>query len=135
MRLDRRTFLRGTGVAMALPLLDAMKLPARAAGTPTKRRMVCINTPLGMHPAAFFPTATGKDYELSEYLEVVKEFRDQLMETFSAAPVIAKLMGAFVILELPTSLQPVAPRPEWCARAGGGTAATGHHALRAPGAR
>lgn len=29
-----------------------------------------------------------------------KEFRDQLMETFSAGPVIAKLMGAFVILEL-----------------------------------
>lgn len=76
MRIDRRTFLRGTGVAMALPLLDAMKLPVRAAGTPTKRRMVCINTPLGVHPPYFFPEKTGRDYELSPYLEVLKDFRE-----------------------------------------------------------
>jgi hypothetical protein len=41
-----------------------------------KRRMVCINTPLGVHPAYFFPTTAGRDYELSPYLEVVKDFRD-----------------------------------------------------------
>lgn len=78
MNLHRRTFLRGAGVAMALPLLDAMKPRARAAaGKPkTKRRMICINTPLGLHPAAFFPEKAGRDYELSPYLEVVKEFRD-----------------------------------------------------------
>jgi hypothetical protein len=33
-RLSRRTFLRGTGVALGLPLLEAM-LPARAAAAPT----------------------------------------------------------------------------------------------------
>ena len=63
---------------MALPLLDAMRLPLRAAGDPAravKRRMVCINTPLGLHPANFFPTETGRDYKLSKYLEVVGEFR------------------------------------------------------------
>jgi hypothetical protein len=38
--------------------------------------MVCINTPLGLHPAAFFPEAAGKDYKLSPYLEVLKELRD-----------------------------------------------------------
>lgn len=37
--------------------------------------MVCINTPLGLHPAAFFPEKAGKDYELSPYLEVIKDFR------------------------------------------------------------
>jgi hypothetical protein len=79
MNLHRRTFLRGAGVAMALPLLDAMKLPVRAAGDPAravKRRMVCINTPLGIHPEYFFPEKTGRDYELSPYLEVIKEFRN-----------------------------------------------------------
>src|SRR5215471_4785404 len=79
MKLHRRTFLRGAGVAMALPLLDAMSMPARAAGDPArtvKRRMVCINTPLGVHPEFFFPEKTGRDYELSPYLEVIKEFRD-----------------------------------------------------------
>ena len=77
-RLTRRTFLRASGVAMALPLLDCMKPLACAAGpaVSTKRRMVCINTPLGLHPANFFPTKAGRDYELSPYLEVLKEFRD-----------------------------------------------------------
>jgi hypothetical protein len=78
-KLHRRTLLRGAGVALALPLLDAMKpvsrAAARAAAAP-KRRMVCINTPLGVHPAYFFPEQTGRDYQLSPYLEVLKDFRD-----------------------------------------------------------
>lgn len=77
MKLDRRTFLRGAGIAMALPLLDIMTRRAAAATTPAvKRRMVCINTPLGVHPAYFFPEKAGRDYELSPYLEVLKDFRD-----------------------------------------------------------
>lgn len=76
MTLDRRTFLRGAGVAMALPLFDAMLPRVRAAATSVKRRMVCINTPLGLHPEYFFPAKSGRDYELSPYLEVLQEFRD-----------------------------------------------------------
>lgn len=78
MRIQRRTFLRGAGVALGLPLLDAMRLPLRAedGAASTKRRMVCINTPLGLHGPSFFPQATGRDYELSPYLEAVGEFRD-----------------------------------------------------------
>lgn len=79
MHFDRRTFLRGAGVAVALPLLDAMRPFARGGDRSTaaaRRRMVCINTPLGMHPASFFPTTSGTDYELSPYLEVVRDFRD-----------------------------------------------------------
>ncbi|MDX1944006.1 MAG: DUF1552 domain-containing protein [Pirellulaceae bacterium] len=79
MQLNRRTFLRGTGVAMALPLFDALA-PRRlrgAADVPIPRRMVCINTPLGLHPANFFPATAGREYELSKYLEVVGEYRDQ----------------------------------------------------------
>ena len=77
MNLHRRTFLRAAGVAMALPLFDAVApRRARAAEAKTPRRMVCINTPLGLHPANFFPAKTGRDYELSPYLEVIKEFRD-----------------------------------------------------------
>jgi hypothetical protein len=37
--------------------------------------MVCLCTPLGLHPAYFFPEKVGKDYELTPYLEVLKEFR------------------------------------------------------------
>ena len=78
MHLHRRTFLRAAGVAMALPLFDALvpkRAHAAAAGA-VPRRMVCINTPLGVHPPYFFPEKAGRDYELSPYLDVLKEFRD-----------------------------------------------------------
>src|SRR3954470_20405741 len=74
MKLSRRTLLRAAGVSLELPLLDIHAAGAPAAKTP--RRMVCINTPLGLHPAAFFPEKAGKDYTLSPYLEIVKEFRE-----------------------------------------------------------
>jgi hypothetical protein len=78
MNLHRRTFLRGAGVAMALPLLEALRpRRVRAAGSGgVPRRIVCINTPLGLHPPFFFPEQAGRDYKLSPYLEVLEEFRD-----------------------------------------------------------
>lgn len=74
MNLTRRTFLRAAGVSLALPLLELHAVGVPAAKTP--RRMVCINTPLGLHPAAFFPGKAGKDYPLSPYLEILKDFRE-----------------------------------------------------------
>src|SRR5438874_13367888 len=74
MNLTRRTFLRAAGVSLALPLLEIQASGAPAARTP--RRMVFINTPLGLHPSAFFPEKAGKDYTLSPYLEVAKDFRE-----------------------------------------------------------
>src|SRR5262249_2903884 len=38
--------------------------------------LVVTNPPLGLHPPYFFPQKAGKDYELTPYLEVLKEFRD-----------------------------------------------------------
>lgn len=78
MDLHRRTLLRAAGVALALPLFDALVTRhARAAARgKVPRRMVCINTPLGLHPPFFFPNKAGRDYELSPYLDVLKDFRD-----------------------------------------------------------
>jgi hypothetical protein len=39
--------------------------------------MICINTTLGLHTPYLFPTATGRDYELTPYLEPIQKFRDQ----------------------------------------------------------
>jgi hypothetical protein len=77
MRPNRRRFLRAAGVSLALPWLDALS-PSRAlaGGASAPRRMVCICTPLGLHPPYFFPEKAGKDYTLSPYLEVLKDFRD-----------------------------------------------------------
>lgn len=79
MKLHRRTLLRAAGVAIALPMFDALvpKRARAAEGTKVPKRMVCINTPLGVHPAYFFPKDTGRDYELSPYLEVFQDFREQ----------------------------------------------------------
>lgn len=77
MTIDRRTFLRGAGIAIALPLFDAMLPRARGAAEISRRRMVFINTPLGLHPESFFPQGIGREYELSPYLEVVKDYRDE----------------------------------------------------------
>jgi hypothetical protein len=78
MTLSRRTLLRAAGVSLALPWLEALT-PRRAYGAETarpRRRMVCINTPLGLHPAFFFPEKEGREYELSPYLDVLKDYRN-----------------------------------------------------------
>ena len=76
--LSRRTFLRGAGVAMSLPWLDAMR-PAFSAesAAATPRRMVAIETNMGILPQFFFPEQTGRDYTLSPYLERLAAHRDK----------------------------------------------------------
>ena len=66
-------------MALALPLLDAM-VPAFARGAGPRppgspRRMIAIQTNLGILPQFFFPKATGKDYKPSPYLEISKDYR------------------------------------------------------------
>src|SRR5438445_25765 len=83
--LSRRKFLRGTGILLSLPLLDAMT-PALAAaakrlaadatpgGKPRRFFGICNN--LGLLPEHFFPKENGRDYPLSPYLAVLKEHRN-----------------------------------------------------------
>lgn len=75
--LSRRTFLRGAGVAMALPFLDAMRPAFGAeANAELPRRMVAIETNMGILPQFFFPEKPGRDYELTPYLEKLAAFRN-----------------------------------------------------------
>jgi hypothetical protein len=75
-KFSRRSMLRGTGVALALPWLEAMTTFA-SASAPPKRRMVCIMTPLGMHRENFFPAGTGRGYASSLYLRPLEPLREQ----------------------------------------------------------
>jgi hypothetical protein len=74
---SRRTFLRGAGVALTLPLLESVN-PVRAqpAATQAPRRMICINNTLGLHTPNLFPIQAGRDYALTPYLEAIKDFRE-----------------------------------------------------------
>jgi hypothetical protein len=81
--LSRRTFLRGVGVALGLPMLDVMRPALSLAaegeagpGGPPRRFLgVCNN--LGLLPEEFFPAGPGgADYKLSPYLETLHDFRN-----------------------------------------------------------
>lgn len=74
----RRTFLRGAGVAVALPYLESL-LPCGAAAVSSRarRRMVVINIGLGLHAPNIIPTRAGREYELPIYLKILGEYRDQ----------------------------------------------------------
>jgi len=76
--LSRRHFLRGAGgTMMSLPLLEAMS-PAFSRGAPTTspKRFVAMCATLGFHGPHLFPPTAGKDYEMTPYLERLREFRD-----------------------------------------------------------
>jgi Protein of unknown function (DUF1552) len=72
--LDRRTFLRASGVSIALPFLDAMVHGQQPAARP--RRMVLIGRPLGFHAPYFFPENAGRDYRPSRYLQLLNGHRE-----------------------------------------------------------
>jgi len=76
--ISRRAILKSAGAMLALPSLDAMR-PA-FAGTESDqppRRMIAINVDLGFMSDRFFPKQSGSDYEPSEYLQELSDFRDQ----------------------------------------------------------
>jgi hypothetical protein len=76
--LSRRSFLRSAGAVLSLPLLDAMQPALASAPAKPVRRMLAIQTNMGILPQHFFPAEQGKAYKLTPYLELLKEHRDQL---------------------------------------------------------
>lgn len=77
--MNRRYFLRAAGVSLALPVLEHF-LPRgyAAAGAQPIRRMVCMNTNLGIYPGHLFPAKAGRDFESTPYLDIVKDHREQM---------------------------------------------------------
>src|SRR5258706_830086 len=81
MHLHRRTFLRGLGVTVALPLLDSM-VPAqtplsKTAATP-KSRFCGIYLPHGATMDKWTPARTGAGFEFTESLKPLEKFRDRV---------------------------------------------------------
>src|SRR6266850_6761417 len=86
--LSRRRFLRGTGILLSLPVLDAMtpafatiakkRLAANATPGGKPRRMFAICNNLGLLPEYFFPKEGGREYTLSPYLEDLREHRNEM---------------------------------------------------------
>ena len=72
LALSRRTVLKGIGASLALPFLDAMipALTATAQAAKPVRRLGFVFFPMGMNPALWTPTGTGK-LELSPSLSAL----------------------------------------------------------------
>ena len=66
--LPRRTFLRGVGAAVALPLLDSM-IPAldatRALAAQPARRLGVVYVPNGMAMRSWTPATEGAGFEIT----------------------------------------------------------------------
>lgn len=80
--LSRRTLLRGTGVSLALPLLDVMSptrlLSAASSSGKAPLRMAFFYVPNGAHMPDWKPQRKGFKYELTPTLEKISDFRDDI---------------------------------------------------------
>lgn len=84
--LSRRTLLRGTSAALALPWLEAM-MPRRSVAAEAESphrsdvpiRMAALFVPNGVRQDKWTPAETGSDYQLSETLQPLADLKDQLL--------------------------------------------------------
>jgi hypothetical protein len=92
--LPRRTFLKGLGAAVALPMLDAMT-PAFAA--PAARggqtRLAFVYVPNGVTLDQWTPAQSGRAFEFSRILKPLEPFRDRTMVLTGLAQQNANQLG------------------------------------------
>src|SRR5690349_4311009 len=80
--LPRRTFLRGVGVALGLPLLDAMVPSFTAlAQTPARpsKRFGVVYIPNGAIMEQWIPDTVGQGFDVKPILQPLESFRDQMV--------------------------------------------------------
>ncbi len=80
--LSRRTFLRGAGAVIGLPLLDAM-IPAlgwaQGANRPTPTRLCFVYVPNGMVMQDWTPAAVGRDFRFTPILRPLERFKEHTL--------------------------------------------------------
>src|ERR1700681_2206954 len=79
--IPRRTFLRGFGVTLALPLLESMlpaQPPLRKAAASPVRRFVGIWHPHGAAPGYWSPVQEGANFDFSFITKPLEPFRDRV---------------------------------------------------------
>lgn len=76
--LSRRTFLRGVGTSIALPLLDAMTPAFASTPAETPVRLMIVYAPTGMMPQYWYPDKVGTDFELARIMTPLAELRSEI---------------------------------------------------------
>ena len=77
--LHRRTFLRGMGAAIALPLLDAMVPALGQSSRATPLRFGAIYIPNGVYPQLWHPKTTGSDFAFEPIMKPLEPYRSHLV--------------------------------------------------------
>src|SRR6186713_3609241 len=80
--IPRRTFLRGAGVTLALPLLESMipaLTPLRLTAAAPVKRFVGIWHPHGAAPGYWSPLKDGKDFDFSFITKPLEPFRNRVV--------------------------------------------------------
>ncbi|MCC6143943.1 MAG: DUF1552 domain-containing protein, partial [Candidatus Hydrogenedentes bacterium] len=92
--LDRRTFLRGLGTALSLPLLDAMA-PARAFASQSAApiRLGFVYVPNGVIMEQWTPASEGADFALPRTLEPLAPHRSDILIASELAHRNAQALG------------------------------------------
>lgn len=79
LAMGRRHVLRAAGVTLALPMLESMsRVFGKSLPADVPRRMVAIETNMGIMPQFFFPERGGTDYEATPYLSRLKDHRREM---------------------------------------------------------
>ncbi len=90
--LPRRTFLRGMGVALALPMLDAMTPALTPAAKPVVR-LGFVYVPNGVIMDKWTPLAEGANFEFKSTLKSLEPFRERLLVLSGLAQVQGRALG------------------------------------------
>ncbi len=90
--LDRRTFLRGVGTVMALPLLDSM-IPAMAGPLKPAVRLAFAYVPNGIIQKDWVPKTPGSSFELMPTMKPLEPFRDKLLVLNNLAQINGRALG------------------------------------------
>ena len=91
--LPRRTFLRGMGATLALPLLDAMAPALSAKSVKPTPRLGFVYTPNGFIQEQWIPKTVGASYELTPSLSPLASLRENLLIVSNLAHLQANTFG------------------------------------------
>jgi hypothetical protein len=109
--LARRTFLRGVGITLGLPLLDSMvpaQTPLRSTAANPRPRMGFVYVPHGAIMDKWTPATTGKEFSFTPILEPLESYRKHLLIVSGLASHNAD--GGVHVLTTPTWLSGVHPK-------------------------
>ena len=92
--LARRTFLRGLGTTLALPLLDSM-IPALGSASAAKPavRLGFVYHPVGMILDRWIPPTEGTGFEITPTMKALEPFRENMVVFTGLAQVNGRALG------------------------------------------